>query len=97
MWQTCSCLGLGPLDDFPKIFSKNERNLSNGAKQKIPLCRIRAASGSEKEQPAREILSNAREITDEISCFEKAGQVEVQEILKMWHFPRIERKFQWNQ
>ena len=59
MWchKQRSCLGLRPLDDFPKTFSENERNLWSGAKTKnSSLSHSDMTSGSEKEQRAHQIL-----------------------------------------
>ena len=60
-------------------------------KREIPLCRIRS-SRSEKVQTAREILYNSRGNDQQNFLVEPK-----QNILKMCHFPRIERKFRWNQ
>ena len=77
---------LAPLDEFPKNFLENEENSSK--------FRFVAFGHKEvkKEQPAREILENARG-KDQRNFLAEPKQ----EILKMCYFPRIKRKFQWNQ
>ena len=61
------------LMNFREFFASMKGTHQVEPKQEIPLCRIQS-SGSEKEQLAREILKNAREMTNEIPSGAKAGK-----------------------
>ena len=82
---------LAPLDKFPRIFLENKKNSLSEAETRNSTLSHSVIRDDKKSASSRNFRK--REENDQRNILVEPKQ----ENLKMIHFSRIERKFQWNQ